>query len=117
MSALLKQQKKFRRAHRTRARLHGTAERPRLSVARSAKHVAAQLIDDDSGTTVFGLHDSALTDASLRGVERATAFGKLFAEGAVKAGVSKAVFDRGSFSYHGRVKAFADAVREGGIEF
>lgn len=118
MSVVSKRSKAARRAHRTRARIQGTAERPRLSVHRSLKHLSAQLIDDVSGTTLFGLNDVALSDVSAKGVERAAAFGALFAKEAQKqVKASRVVFDRGSSAYHGRVKAFADAVREGGFEF
>ena len=79
--------------------------------------MTAQLIDDASSTTVIGMSDIVLKDAKLTGVPRAEAFGKAFGEAAAKAGASSVVFDRGSFRYHGRVKAFADAARAAGLQF
>ena len=109
---------KARRAHRTRARLHGTAERPRLSVFRSAKHFTAQLIDDDAGKTIASVNDQQLKDAKeKKPVEIAALLGAAMAEKAKAAKVEAVVFDRGPFAYHGRVKAFADAAREAGLTF
>jgi len=105
-----------RRAHRTRARLYGTAVRPRLSVFRSAKHFSAQLIDDDNGKTLASVHDKEV-DAKLKPVEASSALGKLIAEKAKVAKITTVIFDRGSYAYHGRVQAFADGAREGGLTF
>jgi large subunit ribosomal protein L18 len=95
----------------------GTAERPRLAVARSNKRIYAQVIDDDRGHTLAaaGSHEAALRE--LTKGEAAGEVGKLVAERAQGAGVERVVFDRGGFKYHGRVKALADGAREGGLEF
>jgi large subunit ribosomal protein L18 len=106
---------------RIRQRVQGSSARPRLSVFKSGKHIYAQVIDDRSGQTLA--HASSL-DEGLRKVaktksDRATAtrVGKLVAERAKAKGVAKVVFDRGGYIYHGKVKALADAAREGGLEF
>ncbi len=104
-----------RRAARVRATIRGTAERPRLSVFRSEKHIAAQVIDDTQGRTLASAHDRAVEGGSP--LERAQAVGKLVAEAAKKAGITTVVFDRGAYLFHGRVKALADAARESGLEF
>ena|SRR5688572_21765174 len=111
-----KHQLAVRRAKRTRARLYGTAARPRLSVFRSAKHISAQLIDDAAGKTLAVSSDAALK-ASGKPMEVAKSVGLDIAKKAVTAGIKLAVFDRGSYKYHGRVKALADGAREGGLEF
>jgi large subunit ribosomal protein L18 len=107
-----------RRHRRVRSKMHGTAERPRLVVFRSNKGIDAQLVDDDAARTVASagwlqLKKSFKGDKS----EQAAEVGKLLASNAKKAGVSAAVFDRGGYLYHGRVKALADGAREGGLEF
>jgi len=105
---------------RVRKRVKGSAERPRLSVFRSLKHIHAQLIDDLAGRTLCAASSS---DPSLRGAHArgnkaaAEAVGKLLAERARAKGVAKVVFDRGGYLYHGRVKALADGARAGGLEF
>ena len=106
-----------RRHRRVRGRVTGTAERPRLSVARSNKRIYAQLIDDDRGHTLAaaGSHEAALRGLSKG--EAAGEVGKLIAERAKGAGVSRVVFDRGGYKYHGRVKSLADGAREGGLQF
>jgi len=106
-----------RRHRRVRGRVSGTAERPRLSVARSNLRIYAQLIDDGRGHTLAaaGSHEVALRE--LKKGEAATAVGKLLAERAREAGVTRVVFDRGGYLYHGRVKALADGAREGGLQF
>jgi len=111
-----------RRTRRVRHSLKAVAkDRPRLSVFRSSKHIYAQIIDDTGGRTVAA---ASSLEKDLRanlktGADRAaaTAVGKLIAERAVKAGVAEIVFDRGGYRYHGRVKALADAAREGGLKF
>lgn len=110
-----------RRRFRVRKRLTGTAERPRLSVFRSHKHIYAQVVDDASGRT---LASASTADKSLRGDvgfggnrTAAEAIGKALAERAQAAGVKKVCFDRGSFRYHGRVAALAEAARAAGLEF
>jgi len=111
-----------RRAQRVRRQLKKVAgERPRLSVHRSSKHIYAQIIDDAKGHTLAAAStlEKELKDALKTGADTAAAaaVGKLVAERAVKAGVTSVVFDRGPFIYHGRVKALADAAREGGLSF
>ncbi len=114
--------KSHRRAFRVRSNIRkgGGTERPRLSVFRSSKHIYAQVIDDNDGKTLA--HASSL-DADFKAgklganVDAAAAIGKLIAERAKKAGVTDVVFDRGGYLYHGRVKALADAAREGGLNF
>ena len=106
---------------RQRKRIEGTQERPRLAVFRSVLHIYAQVIDDKRGHTVAA---ASSLEKDLRGKlktgankEAAVEVGKLVAERAKAAGVAKVVFDRGAYLYHGRVKALADAAREGGLEF
>ena len=112
-----------RRHNRIRNRLQGTAERPRLVVFRSLRNIEGQIVDDDAGKTLLGMSTLAegLKDFSAEGknprVEQAYAAGKLLAEKAKSQGIGAVVFDRGSYKYHGRVKAFADGAREGGLEF
>jgi large subunit ribosomal protein L18 len=115
MSVKTKPQSRLKRRRRVRAKISGTAERPRISVFRSNRGIAAQLVDDITGHTLAAV---AWTEAPLRGksqMEQATEAGKLLAERARAAGVTSAVFDRGGYQYHGRVKAFAEGVREGGL--
>lgn len=112
-----KSQQRYRRAQRTRSRIIGTAERPRLSVHRSLKYVRAQLIDDRAGKTVCAAYDADMDSGVKKGVERARAVGKALAEKAKTAGITKAVFDRGPYEYHGQVKAIAEGAREGGLKF
>jgi large subunit ribosomal protein L18 len=117
MTVLTKPAQRLRRRRRVRAKIHGTAERPRISVFRSNRGIFAQLIDDDTGRTVASV---SWTEADLRGLgamEQAQRAGGLLAQRAVAAGISSAVFDRGGYQYHGRVKALADGAREGGLTF
>jgi large subunit ribosomal protein L18 len=101
-----------------RAKVRGSAERPRLVVFRSNRGIEAQLVDDDSGKTLASASHLALAK-SFKGdkTAQAEAVGKTLATVAKKAGVDTCVFDRGGYLYHGRVKALADAAREGGLEF
>ena len=109
-----------RRRRRVRSALRARSSgKPRLSVHRSGRHIYAQLIDDTAGVT---LASASTLDKDIKGKKGATkdgaaTVGKVIAERAKKAGVSKVVFDRGGFLFHGRVKALADAAREGGLEF
>ena len=115
MSVSTKNQQRLRRRRRVRAKVTGTPERPRISVFRSNRGIAAQLIDDVDGRTLAAV---SWTEADLRDrkpLEQAEALGKRLAERAKAAGVETAVFDRGGYQYHGRVKAFAEGVREGGL--
>jgi large subunit ribosomal protein L18 len=116
-----KYRQRIRRQYRVRKPLHGTAERPRLSVFRTSKHIYAQVIDDTTGKTVVS---ASSVDREIRGSvgfggnkQAAEAIGKAVAERARAAGVSKVCFDRGSYKYHGRVAALADAARAAGLEF
>lgn len=108
-----------RRRARVRKRIQGRADRPRLSVYRSSKHMYAQLIDDESGTTLAAA--STLTGPAASGstatVEAAKAVGASIAEAAKAKNIQRVVFDRNGFLYHGRVQALADGAREGGLEF
>ncbi|HZT09307.1 MAG TPA: 50S ribosomal protein L18 [Chloroflexota bacterium] len=109
-----------RRRHlRVRRRLNGTTARPRLSVFRSASHIYAQIIDDTQGRTLVSAStlDSALRGGAGAKAERARAVGLALAQRAKAAGVTRVVFDRGGYLYHGRIKALADGAREGGLEF
>ncbi len=114
--------KKHRRAQRVRTKLRRVAEgRPRLSVARSLKNISAQIIDDERGVTLASAStlekDVLGSMASGGNVEAAAQVGKALAERARRAGVEVVVFDRGGYLFHGRVKALADAAREGGLKF
>ncbi len=111
-----------RRKNRVRLQLRRTGSgRPRLSVFRSSKHIYAQVIDDLKGVTLASASslEKSLREGSKTGadIDAATAVGKLVAERAVKNGVKEVIFDRGQYLYHGRVKALADAAREGGLSF
>lgn len=121
MSTAAKVKSRHRRHARLRQRIFGTAERPRLNVYRSSIHIYAQLVDDSKGHTLVS---ASTLDASLRTslkttgtIESAKAVGRLLAERAKSAGVGKVVFDRGGRVYHGRIKALAEASREGGLQF
>lgn len=107
-----KQHKRIRRHARVRAKISGTAERPRLAVFKSNRYISAQLIDDTKGTTL-----AASTSRGMKGTfgEKAIAVGKAIAKDAQAKGVERVVFDRGGFSYAGSIKALADAAREGGL--
>ena len=107
--------RRLKRRRRVRAKVHGTAERPRISVFRSNRGIFAQLIDDDAGRTLAAVNWTEADLKALKPMEQASRAGQLLAERAKAAGVETAVFDRGGYRYHGRVKAFADGVREGGL--
>ena len=119
--ALTPRQTQARRAQRNRTRLRKLAgERMRLSVFRSNKHIAAQIIDDSKGVTLAAASSLEKADgASAKGTDKAAAeaVGKRLAERAAAAGVTDVVFDRGGYLFHGRVKALADAAREAGLNF
>ena len=110
-----RQEKRFRRHLRVRNRVSGTAERPRLVVFRSLKHIYAQLVDDTANRTLATVSDLGI-EQGKKG-ERAAEVGKLIAERAKSAGVTRVVFDRAGYRYHGRIKAVADGARKGGLEF
>jgi large subunit ribosomal protein L18 len=111
----IKNQRRTRRKRRVRAKVSGTPERPRISVVRSNRGVSAQLIDDTAGRTLASVNWTEADLSGLSGAEQATRAGGLLAERAKSAGVESAVFDRNGYLYHGRVKAFAEGVREGGL--
>ena len=108
---------RLRRHRRVRGKVSGTPERPRLAVFRSNRGIAAQLIDDTSGKTLAAASWLQLKGAKGSKTDQAAAVGKLLAQNAKKADVETVVFDRGGYLYHGRVKALADAAREGGLKF
>ncbi|HZU61027.1 MAG TPA: 50S ribosomal protein L18 [Solirubrobacteraceae bacterium] len=110
-------QKRLKRRRRVRSKVRGSAQRPRISVFRSNRGIFAQLVDDDTGRTLAAVN---WTEGELRGLarlEQAKRAGELLARRAGEAGVQEAVFDRGGYQYHGRVKALADGAREGGLRF
>jgi large subunit ribosomal protein L18 len=109
--------RRLKRRRRVRAKVHGSAERPRISVFRSNRGVFAQLIDDDSGRTLASVNWTESDLRSLKPMEQAKKAGELLAQRAKAAGVETAVFDRGGYQYHGRVKALAEGAREGGLNF
>ena len=116
MTVLTKPQARLKRRHRVRAKVAGTAERPRIAVFRSNRGIHAQLIDDVAGRTLAAV---SWTESDLRGrkpMEQAGKAGELLAQRAKAAGIETAVFDRGGYRYHGKVKAFAEGVREGGLK-
>ena len=110
-------QRRLRRRRRVRAKVRGSAQRPRISVFRSNRGISAQLIDDDSGTTIVAVN---WTEPDLRGLaamDQARRAGEVLADRAKAVGVDSAVFDRGGYQYHGRVQALADGARGGGLKF
>jgi large subunit ribosomal protein L18 len=117
MAVQTKNQQRLRRRRRVRAKVRGTAERPRVSVFRSNRGISAQLIDDDAGRTLVAV---AWTEDELRKLSRADQpkrVGEVLAERAKAAGVEDVVFDRGGYRFHGRVAALAEGAREGGLKF
>jgi len=117
MSVVTKEARRLRRRRRVRAKVSGTAERPRVSVFRSNRGISAQLIDDIAGRTLAAVN---WTEADLRALahaERPARAGALLAERAKAIGVTSVVFDRGGYQYHGQVKALAEGAREAGLQF
>ena len=118
-----RREQRLKRHRRVRKKIWGTADRPRLVVFRSLKNIEGQIVDDDAGTTLRGLSTlnaelrGFVAEGSNRRVEHAFAAGKLLGQMAREQGIEKVVFDRGGYQYHGRVKAFADGAREGGLKF
>jgi large subunit ribosomal protein L18 len=117
MSQLTTRDRRARRHKRVRKHVFGTAERPRLVVFRSNRGIAAQLVDDSAGKTLAAASSLNAREAKGTKSDQAASVGKLLAQNAKKVGVKAVVFDRGGYLYHGRVKALADAAREGGLEF
>jgi len=114
-----REQRRYRRHLRVRKKVRGTAARPRLVVFRSAKHIYAQLVDDGRGVSLAGASDRS-DGIQVEGkgkVAKSFALGRLIAAKAKEKGITQAVFDRGGYQYHGRVKAVADGARKGGLEF
>jgi large subunit ribosomal protein L18 len=117
MTVMTKRQQRLRRRRRVRARIVGSAERPRLSVYRSNRGVFAQLVDDRAGHTLAAVNWIEPELRKLSASEQAKRAGELLAERAKSAGVETCVFDRGGYKFHGRVKALAEGAREGGLKF
>jgi large subunit ribosomal protein L18 len=117
MTTATRPQMRLRRRRRVRAKVRGSAERPRLSVFRSNRGVRAQLVDDDRGHTLAAVAWTEDELKSLPRMEQAKRAGELLAERAKKAGVETCVFDRGGYRFHGKVKALAEGAREGGLRF
>ena len=116
MSLVTKEQRRLKRRRRVRAKVSGSAERPRVSVRRTNRGIFGQLIDDNAGHTLAAV---SWTEADLKGLkttEQATAAGKVLAQRAKDLKIESAVFDRGGYKYHGRVQAFAEGIREGGLQ-
>jgi large subunit ribosomal protein L18 len=112
-----KPQARLRRRRRVRAKIRGTAERPRLSVFRSNRGIGAQLIDDVNGHTLAAVNWTEADLKSLGRMDQAKRAGELLAQRAKETGVETVLFDRGGYRFHGKVKALADGAREGGLKF
>jgi large subunit ribosomal protein L18 len=117
MSVITKESRRLRRRRRVRAKVSGTADRPRVSVFRSNRGISAQLIDDVGARTLAAVNWTEPELRTLAPTARATRAGELLAQRAKAAGVATAVFDRGGYQYHGQVKALAEGAREGGLAF
>jgi large subunit ribosomal protein L18 len=117
MTVATKEARRLKRRRRVRAKVQGTGTRPRISVFRSNRGVFAQLIDDEAGRTLAAVNWTEPELRSLAPLEQAKRAGAMLAERAREAGIERAVFDRGGYLYHGRVKALADGARESGLEF
>ena len=117
MTVITKPQQRLKRRRRVRAKVTGTAERPRISVFRSNRGIHAQLVDDLAGHTLAAVSWTESDLRDLKPMEQAEQAGKTLAERGKAAGVETVVFDRGGYRFHGRVKALADGAREGGLRF
>ncbi len=117
MTVLTKPAKRLKRRRRVRAKVRGSAVRPRISVFRSNRGIFAQLIDDDGGRTLAAVNWTEADLRTLKPMDQARKAGELLADRAKAAGVESVVFDRGGYQYHGRVKALAEGAREGGLQF
>jgi large subunit ribosomal protein L18 len=117
MTVLTGPARRLKRRRRVRAKVRGNAERPRISVFRSNRGIFAQLVDDDAGRTLAAVNWTEGELRSLKPLEQAKRAGALLAERAKAAGIETAVFDRGGYRYHGRVKALAEGAREAGLNF
>jgi large subunit ribosomal protein L18 len=116
MTVLTKRQARLRRHRRVRSKISGTAERPRLVVFRSNRGIFAQLVDDETGRTLASARWTGLAGKPGSKTEQARQVGTELAASAKKAGIERAVFDRGGYLFHGRVKALAEGAREGGLQ-
>jgi len=119
---LKKRLARLRRKKRVRKKVFGTSQRPRLVVYRSLKHIYAQLVNDEDGKTILGVSDLSpevrtQINVSMRKIDKSRLVGKALARKALEHGIRQVVFDRNGYKYHGRVKALADAAREGGLQF
>ena len=115
---LKSQERRAKRHRKIRTRIKGTADKPRLCVFKSSKHIYAQMIDDDKGKTIFAFDDLSIKKVKKEAkIKTASEIGKLIAKEALAKKIEKVVFDRGGNRYHGRVKALADGAREGGLKF
>ena len=117
MTVQTKPQARLRRRRRVRAKIRGSAKRPRLSVFRSNRGISAQLVDDDAGATLAAVSWTEPEIRKLGSIEAAKRAGELLAKRAKDAGAENCVFDRGGYRFHGRVKALADGAREAGLKF
>jgi large subunit ribosomal protein L18 len=117
MTVATKPQRRLRRRRRVRAKIRGSADRPRVSVFRSNRGIFAQLVDDDAGRTVAAVNWTEPELRPLGRLDQARRAGAMMAERAKAAGVERVVFDRGGYQYHGRVRAFAEGAREAGLQF
>jgi len=113
-----KQLRRQRRHRRVRARIIGTSERPRISVFKSSKHLFVQFIDDKTGKTIISSKVISAKKSKIKGTktDKAAKIGEMLAEKAKEGGIKEAIFDRGGFKFHGRIKAVADGLRRGGIK-
>jgi large subunit ribosomal protein L18 len=117
MTVMTAPARRLKRRRRVRAKVKGTAARPRIAVFRSNRGISAQLIDDDGGRTLASVQWTEDELRALKPMDQAKRSGVLLAERAKAAGIDTAVFDRGGYQYHGRVQALAEGAREGGLEF
>jgi large subunit ribosomal protein L18 len=117
MTVTTKPAKRLKRRRRVRAKVRGTAQRPRLSIFRSNRGMFVQLVDDTTGRTLVAVSWTESDFRSLGSMEQAKAIGEAIAKRAKEAGIETAVFDRGGYQYHGRVAALAEGAREGGLAF
>jgi large subunit ribosomal protein L18 len=117
MTVMTKPARRLKRRRRVRAKVQGTAERPRISVFRSNRGIFAQVIDDEEGRTLVAVSWTEPELRALKPMDQASRAGSVLAERARAAGVERAVFDRGGYQYHGRIRALAEAAREGGLTF
>jgi large subunit ribosomal protein L18 len=114
---LKSQERRAKRHRKIRKRISGTTDKPRLCVFKSARHIYAQIVNDEKGKTILALSDSDIKKSKDAKVKTASEVGKAIAKSALEKKIEKVVFDRGGYKYHGRIKALADGAREGGLKF